>query len=36
MNGVKFLLDTNILIGLLSHTNAVNELLTDVRHFPIN
>lgn len=28
MNGVKFLLDTNILIGLLSRNEAVNSLLT--------
>ena len=28
MNGVKFLLDTNIAIGLLSHNETVIELLT--------
>lgn len=28
MSGVKFLLDTNMLIGLLSHNKAVNHLLT--------
>jgi predicted nucleic acid-binding protein len=28
MNGVKFLLDTNIVIGLLSRNEAVNSLLT--------
>ncbi len=28
MNGVKFLLDTNIVIGLLSRNEAVNTLLT--------
>nr|VFJ71709.1 MAG: hypothetical protein BECKFW1821C_GA0114237_102826 [Candidatus Kentron sp. FW] len=28
MNGLKFLLDTNILIGLLSRNEAVTNLLT--------
>ena len=28
MNGIKFLLDTNIVIGLLSRNEAVNQLLT--------
>ena len=28
MNGIKFLLDTNIIIGLLNHNEAVGQLLT--------
>jgi hypothetical protein len=28
MNGIKFLLDTNIIIGLLSRSEAVSQLLT--------